>query len=154
MNKSCNQCKNMDRGLSVSSLVFLRRLLAKLLGGLFMQSFLGHEEASGLRIDANGATRANWGGPTRALYLAAWGPPFRSSGLRLLTSFAPRSSSFQNNDPCKFSAHLDVVWVPETSKYTRAQLVVDEARQRREREAARAREAERDRALGIGRAHV
>ena len=27
--------------------VFLRRLLAKLLGGLFMQLFLGHEEASG-----------------------------------------------------------------------------------------------------------
>ena len=49
--------------LSVSSFVFLRRFLAKLLGGLFMQSFLGHEEASGRRIDANGATRAKIGGP-------------------------------------------------------------------------------------------
>ena len=53
--------------LSISGFVFLRRLLANLLGGLFMQSFLGHEEASGLRIDANGATRAEIGGPTRAL---------------------------------------------------------------------------------------
>ena len=49
--------------LSVSGFMFLCRLLAKLLGGLFIQAFLGHEDASGRRIDANGATRAKRGGP-------------------------------------------------------------------------------------------
>ena len=37
-----------------------------------------------------------------ARYCSRMGPPFGSSGLRSLTSFAPRSSSFQNNDPRKF----------------------------------------------------
>ena len=43
--------------------------------------------------------------------VAVWGPLFWPSGLRSFTSFAPRSSSFQNNDPCKFIAHYDVVKV-------------------------------------------
>ena len=42
---------------------------------------------------------------------AAWGTPFYPSGLRSLASFAPRSSSFQNNDPRKFIAQYDVVKV-------------------------------------------
>ena len=53
---------------------------------------LGHEDASGRRIDANGATRAEIGGPTRPGTVAAWDPPFWSSGLHSLTSFAPKSS--------------------------------------------------------------
>ena len=91
--------------------MFLRRLLAKLLEGLFIQSFLGHEDASGRRINANGATRAEIGGPTRDLYLATWGPLFWPSGLRSFASFTPMSSSFQNNDPRKFIAHYNVVKV-------------------------------------------
>ena len=37
------------------------------------------------------------------------GHPFCPSDLRFLASFAPMSSSFQNNDPRKFIAHYDVV---------------------------------------------
>ena len=37
--------------------------------------------------------------------------PFCPSGLRSLASFAPRSSSFQNNDPRKFIAYYDVIKV-------------------------------------------
>ena len=44
-------------------------------------------------------------------YQAAWGTPFCHSGLCSLASFAPRSFSFQNNDPRKFAAHYDVVKV-------------------------------------------
>ena len=47
--------------------------------------------------------------PTQLQYQAAWGNPFCPSGLCSLASFAPRSSSFQNNDPRKFIAHYDVV---------------------------------------------
>ena len=82
---------------------------SKNVGGPFILAFLGHEDAFGRRIDANGATRAQIGGPTWPLYLAAWAPLFWPSGLRLFASFAPRSSSFQNNDPLKFAAHYDVV---------------------------------------------
>ena len=71
--------------------------------------FLGHEDALGRRIDANGATRAEIGGPMWPGTIAAWGTLFWPSGLRSLASFATRSSSFQNNDPCKFIAHYDVV---------------------------------------------
>ena len=84
-------------------------LSSKNVGGLFIYAFLGHEEVSGRRIVANGATRAKRGGPTSPLYLATWGTPFHPSGLRLLAYFTPRSSSFQNNDPRKFIAHYDVV---------------------------------------------
>ena len=95
--------------VSVSCFSRVVALLSKNAGGLFIYVFLGHEDALGRRIDANGATRAKRGGPTRPLYLAAWGTPFCPSSLRSLASFAPRSSSFQNNDPRKFIAHYDVV---------------------------------------------
>ena len=52
------------------------------------------------------------------------GPPFCPSGLRSLTYFAPRSSSFQNNGPAKFIAHLDVVWVPESQKHGKRGFLV------------------------------
>ena len=107
----------LRRQPSVFSFVVLCRLLLENIGGLFMQSVLGHEDSSGRRIVANRATRAKIGGPTRLQYQAAWDPPFCPSGLCLLASFGPRSYSFQNNDPHKFIAHLDVVWVSETSKY-------------------------------------
>ena len=61
--------------LSVSSLVFLRRLLLENVGGPFIQSFLGHEEARGTKIDGIGATRAKRGGPTRPSIGAAVEPP-------------------------------------------------------------------------------
>ena len=88
--------------LSVSSLVFLRRLLAKLFGGLFMQSVLGQDEASGRRIDANGATRAKIGGPPRPSTVAAWAPPFRPSGLHFFPSFFPMLFFFQKMIPVNF----------------------------------------------------
>ena len=81
----------------------------KTLGDLLYRHFLGHEDASGRRIDANGAIRAEIGGPTRPGTVAAWGTIFWPSGLRSLSSFAPRSSSFQKNDPRKFISHYDVV---------------------------------------------
>ena len=52
----------------------------------------GVSDASGRRIDANRATRAKLAGPTRPGTVAAWDPPFWSSGLHSLTSFAPKSS--------------------------------------------------------------
>ena len=42
--------------------------------------------------------------------LSAFWPP-------LFSILFPNALFLQNNDPRKFSAHLDVVWVPETSKY-------------------------------------
>jgi hypothetical protein len=57
------------------------------------------------------------GDPTRSGNLAAWAHPFLPSGLRFFDSFAPTFRSFQKSDPRKVSGHLDVVWVPETSKY-------------------------------------
>ena len=78
-------------------------------GGALYIGVLGHEEVSGRRIDANGATRPKRGGPTRPGTGAKWGALFWPSGLRLLASFALRSSSFQKNDPRKFAAHYDVV---------------------------------------------
>ena len=83
--------------------------LWKNVGGPLIYTFLGHEDAYGQRIDAIGATRANWDRPMRPGTVAAWGTLFWPSGLRSLASFAPRSSSFQNNDPRKFIAHYDVV---------------------------------------------
>ena len=44
-------------------------------------------------------------------YRGRVGPPLWSSGLRSLTSFASRSSSFQNNDTRKFISHYDDVKV-------------------------------------------
>ena len=61
-------------------------------GDLLYRRFLGHEDAYGRRIDANGATRAKLSGPTWPGTVAAWDPLFWSSGLRSLTSFAPKSS--------------------------------------------------------------
>ena len=52
---------------------------------------------------------AQKGGPTRPGTGATWGTLFWPSGLRLLASFAPRSSCFQKNDPRKCAAHYDVV---------------------------------------------
>ena len=57
------------------------------------------------------------GDPTRSGNLATWAHPFLPSGLRFFDSFAPTFRSFQKSDPRKVSSHLDVVWVPETSKY-------------------------------------
>ena len=97
--------------VSVSCFFRVANLSSKTLGGPFIQEFLGHEDASGRRIDANEATREEIGGPTRPGTVAAWGPLFWPSVLRSFTSFAPRSSSFQNNHPRKFIAHYDVVMV-------------------------------------------
>ena len=98
--------------LSVSSFVFLRRPLLENIGGLFLYSFLGHEEASGRRINANGATSPKRGGPTWPGTGAVWGTPFRPSGLHFFSILLPNGFFLQNNDPRKFSAHLDVVWDP------------------------------------------
>ena len=57
------------------------------------------------------------GVPTRPRNLATWATPFRPSGLHIFASFFPTLFFLRKNDPRKFSGHLDVVWVPETSKY-------------------------------------
>ena len=106
----------LRRQPSVSSFVFFRRPLAKLLGRLFMQLVLGHEDASGRSIDANGATRAKIGGPPRPSTVAAWGP-LSAFWPPLFSILFPNALFLPKNDPRKFSAHLDVVWVTETSKY-------------------------------------
>ena len=68
-------------------------------------------DASGRRIDANGATRAKLSGPTQPGTVAAWDPLVWSSGLRSLTSFAPKSSPSKIMTLLKFIAHHDVVKV-------------------------------------------
>ena len=84
---------------------------------IYGDHYFGRRKTQERKKSTNGGQRAKIGGPTQPGTVAAWGPLFCPSGLRSFTSFAPRSSSFQNNDPRKFIAHLDVVWVPETQKY-------------------------------------
>ena len=62
--------------LPVSGFVFLCRLLLENIGGLFMKLVLGQDGTRGTKIDGIGATRADWGGPTRPGIGAAWALPF------------------------------------------------------------------------------
>ena len=85
----CNS-RSLFRGFCVSA-----ALLSDEPRGLFLQSVLGQDEASGKKIDGNGATRTKLVGPTRPRNLATWAPLFWPSGLRLFASFAPTLRSFQ-----------------------------------------------------------
>ena len=108
----------MGPPLSLLGLPFVR-----FLGSYFFlpkndpRKFLGHEEASGRRIDANGATRAQMVYPTRPRNLATWATPLSAFGPPLFSILFLHALFLPKNDPRKFSGHLDVVWVTETSKY-------------------------------------
>ena len=82
------------------------RLRLENFGGLFIQSFLGQDEASGRRINANGASRPKTPGPTRLGNLAAWAYVFWPSGLHSFASFAHTPSSFQKLMPSNFQVIL------------------------------------------------
>ena len=93
--------------VSVSGFVFLRRLLLENVGGPCIQALLGHEDASGRRIDSNGATRGAHTAPVPGRVgpsLLALRPPF-------VDFFRSKILSLKNNDPPKFIAHYDVVKV-------------------------------------------
>lgn len=101
---------------SVSGFSRVRRLPPKNVGGPLYKGFLGQDGVVEKKIDGSGAPRPNLVGPTRPGTGAAWAHLFAASGLRLLASFAPKSSSFQKNDSRNFSAHYDVIKAPEIRK--------------------------------------
>ena len=86
-------------------------LLWKNVEGPLIKAFLGHEDASRRRIDANRATRAKLSGPTRPGTVAAWDHPHLVSRPPFVDFFRSKILSFQNNEPPKFIAHYDVVKV-------------------------------------------
>ena len=75
-------------------------------GDYLCSRFLGHEDASGRRIDANGATRAKISGPTWLQYQAAWGTPFWPSSLHFFPSFFLMLCFFKIMIPINFQ----VIW--------------------------------------------
>ena len=82
-------------------------------GTIFIVGFRSRR-SQGTKIDVIGATRAQMTSPTRPRNLAAWAYVFWPPLFGLLRSYA---FFLPKTDPRKFSGHLDVVWVPETSKY-------------------------------------
>ena len=97
--------------------VFLRRLLRETpRGTIFIVGFRSRRSHG----DENGRHRsheAQDGGSHVAKESGRVGPPLLALGspfVRFLRSYA---SFLPKNDPRKILGHLDVVWLPETSKY-------------------------------------
>ena len=68
-------------------------------------------------MDGIGASEGKRGQVARPGNMAAPLPPFPDLLLDSHVSFARKSSSFQKNDPHRFSAHLDEVYPLKTQKY-------------------------------------
>ena len=102
--------------LSVSSFVFLRRLLSKLLGGaIFIVGFRSRRSQG----DQDRRHRSHEGEkevPHAARYRGRVGPPNFLLGLLFSRILGSDVFFLPHIGPRKILGHLDVVWVPEGQK--------------------------------------